>query len=295
MLKILGSYKNGNYNVLILNDGTKIRKTDEDEFIPEFPESMDVKITNKCTGTNCPFCHENSSKDGLHGDILNVKFLDTLNPFTELAIGGGNPLEHPDLIPFLEKCKNLKLIPSMTVNQFHFMKNQELINYLVENELIYGLGVSLVNPSNNFIETISKYKNAVIHVINGVHKLEDIKKLYNKNLKILILGYKFFRRGENYYSEEVEKIKTNIYNNLEEITKNFSVVSFDNLAITQLEPRRLFNTQKEYDEFFLGEDGSHTMYVDLVQKEFAISSTSKVRYPLKDNIKDMFDVVRKTK
>ena len=32
-MKVLGRYKNGNANVAILDDGTKIRQTKEDEFI----------------------------------------------------------------------------------------------------------------------------------------------------------------------------------------------------------------------------------------------------------------------
>ena len=56
-MKTLGVYKNGNYNVRLLADGTKIRETNEDEFIPAFAENCDCKITDKCDG-GCPFCYE---------------------------------------------------------------------------------------------------------------------------------------------------------------------------------------------------------------------------------------------
>ena len=163
---------------LDLETGTKIRKNDLDFFNPEKPESMDIKITNKCD-MGCAFCHENSTPDGLHGDIMNLKFIETLLPYTELAIGGGNPLTHPDLIPFLEKCKALKLVPSMTINQYHFMKPEyeELIDKLVNEKLIYGLGISLTVASDEFINKIKKYPNAVIHIINGVQSLNQVKKL----------------------------------------------------------------------------------------------------------------------
>ena len=108
MREVIGGYKNGNYHVIILNDGTMIRNYGK-EMIPEFPDSMDIKITNKCTGTNCLYCHENSGPDGKHGKILNVPFLESLHKYTQLAIGGGNVLEHPDLIPFLIWCKVLFL------------------------------------------------------------------------------------------------------------------------------------------------------------------------------------------
>ena len=45
-MKILGAYKNGNYHVCIMDDGTKIRSNDLDFFKAEFPVSMDIKITN---------------------------------------------------------------------------------------------------------------------------------------------------------------------------------------------------------------------------------------------------------
>ena len=288
-------YKNGNYNVHIdLDNGTKIRENNLDFFKPDYPESMDIKITNMCD-MGCAFCHENSTEDGAHGDIMNLKFIDSLHPYTELAIGGGNPLAHPDLLPFLKKCKELKLIPSMTVNQIHFHQNIDFIRSLVNEKLIYGLGISLVSPTPKFIKLIKEFPNAIIHVIAGIVAIEELQKLANNGLKILLLGYKRFRRGEALYSVVPEHIEGKISilkNKLKEITSWFDVVSFDNLAIKQLEPKRILSDE-EYDEFFMGEDGFATMYVDCVNKEFAVSSTSEERFPIKDNIKDMFEIVRK--
>ena len=290
--------KNGNYTMYLdLETGTKIRKNDLDFFDPEKPESMDIKITNKCD-MGCQFCHENSTPDGLHGDIMNLKFIETLLPYTELAIGGGNPLTHPDLIPFLEKCKALKLVPSITINQYHFMKPeyQELIDKLVNEKLIYGLGVSLTVASDDFINKIKKYPNAVIHVINGVQPISQVRKLYDHNLKVLILGYKMFRRGVDYYTNSVEHVKNDYYNELAEMTKHFDVVSFDNLALKQLEVKRLL-TEDEWNEFFMGDDGSHTMYIDCIYKQYARSSSAPIedRKLLLDDIKPMFDYIKSLK
>lgn len=287
--------KNGNYTMFIdLETGTKIRKNNLDCFIPEKPESMDIKITNNCD-IGCQFCHENSTPDGLHGDIMNLKFIETLLPYTELALGGGNPLTHPDLVPFLEKCKALKLIPSMTINQIHFMKPEyeELIDKLVSEKLIYGLGVSLTRATDEFIAKVKKYPNAVIHIINGVQPISEVKKLYDHNLKILILGYKMFRRGIEYFSEAVTTTKNEYYAELEEMLKHFDVVSFDNLALNQLEVKRLL-TDNEWDEFFMGDDGQMTCYIDCVNKQYARSSTAPIedRRELLDDIKPMFEHIR---
>ena len=103
-MEILTNYKNGNYTVKLYSDGTKIKETEADSFIAEFPDSIDLKITNYCD-LNCPMCHEKSNIDGKEGN-LDSPFLESLPSGIELAIGGGNPLSHSALLPFLEKMKN---------------------------------------------------------------------------------------------------------------------------------------------------------------------------------------------
>lgn len=295
-MNIWKHYRNGNYTVSInLTNGTKIRENDLDFFRANFPESMDIKICNKCD-MGCPMCHENSTKDGVHGDIISESFIDKLHPYTELAIGGGNPLEHPDLVTFLEKCKKLQLIPSMTVNQIHFMRNLAFIKELVDKKLIYGLGVSLISVSDDFIATIRQFPNAVIHVINGIVMPFQLEALSHKNLKLLILGYKEFRRGEKMYQAQgkvIEEVKSYLYNKLPRIINEnwFDVVSFDNLAIKQLDVKRVVSND-DWEQFYMGDDGSATMYVDMVNREFAKSSTSTERYPLGDDIITMFSKIR---
>ena len=296
-MQAIGKVKNGNYWKILFDDGTLIKYNKEDKLIPEYPDSMDVKITNRCD-RGCAMCHENSKPDGIHGDIMNAKFIETLLPYTELAIGGGNPLEHPDLEAFLEKCKSLNLIPNMTVNQMHFMKDYDRIKKLIDNKLIYGLGISLNNPyTEGFIEKVQSLPNSVIHIINGIHSLSNIKELYDKYLKLLILGYKEFRRGKELYKTdytEIDSKKKELYDSLEELTKHFNVVSFDNLALKQLEPKRLL-TNDEWDQSYMGEDGTHTMFIDLVKNTYSTSSTTpeNERKALLDDIKPMFDDIRK--
>lgn len=293
MNKLIGKYINGNYTVRIYEDGTKIRETEEDDFIPEFPESMDLKITDYCN-MNCDYCHENSSTNGEHADVLNASFINTLHPFTEIAIGGGNALAHPDLIPFLNILKEKGIIANITVNQYHFIESIDLIRNLIDNNLIHGLGVSLTNASEEFINLIQQFPNAVIHVINGVVDPDSLQSLYDKNLKILILGYKEFRRGFQYFlrkSGDITLKKTWINENIEEIIKRFRVVSFDNLALAQINIKDLL-TEEHWNEFFMGNDGSYTLYIDLVNKKFAKSSTSTVRHNLTNDISSMFNIIK---
>ena len=293
-------YKNGNYLVLLDTDtGTKIRYNDEDELIPEFPESIDICIS-KCCNKQCPMCHERCSPEGKHADIMHSKFIENLHPYTEIALNGNEPF-HPDLIPFLEKCKSLKHVPSLTVHQDTFMNNADLLKKLCDKKLIYGLGVSLddisdINACNDFVWKLKEFPNAVIHVINGMVKVDDLWFLASMGFKILILGYKKFGRGIGFYGDcnhEIEYYKKKLYDALPEIIdeKWFTTISFDNLAIEQLDVKRLM-TEDEWNKFYMGDDGAHTFYVDLVNNKFAKSSTSTKRYDLIDDVNTMFNVIR---
>ena len=295
MNKLIGEYINGNYKVHIYEDGTKIKETlnpNDNTFDAEFSESIDLKITNKCD-MMCPMCHENSTKDGLHGD-LNVKFIDMIHPFTEVAIGGGNPLEHPDLEKFLIKLKDKNVIANMTINQTHFINNYEYVLELLDNKLIHGLGVSYNGYDEHVIDLIRQYPNIVLHVIAGIVTKNDLDKLSNKYLKILILGYKTFRRGITFFDDNILNIAKQIdflKRHIIDYLEKFNVISFDNLAIKQLYFKEKLS-KEEWNEFYMGDDGTHTFYIDLVNKKFAKNSTSQKTYNLKDNIDDMFKFIK---
>lgn len=288
-------YKNGNHFVYI-NDksGTKIRKTIDDnasEFISDFADSVDFKITNKCFN-NCPFCHEKSTSNGEEGRIENWKFLDTLHPYTEMAIGGGDVLTFDRLYELLEILKSKNIYANITISQNNIFDNK--IDYLVEHDLVKGIGVSLYGYNKDDIKRIKSLPNTVIHLINGVTACEaSFNKLANKGLKILILGYKNFGRGINYILDNpyiYDNIKW-VEENIEDYMMKFKVVSFDNLAVDQLKLKDKL-TEEQWKMFYGGDDGTHTFYIDGVNRQFAKSSTSTNRFPMLDNIDDMFHIIQ---
>lgn len=291
--ELLGKYQNGNYEVRIYEDGTKIRENDLDFLDADFPESMDCKITNRCP-VGCPMCHEKSTPDGEHGDIMNAEFIGKLRPGTEMAIGGGAVTGHPDLIPFLKKLKSIGVIPSITVNQREYKDNFDLVNRLVEEKLIYGLGVSFTSFDDEFWDKVIKNKNVVVHLIAGIHGGDVFDYFTNKGAKVLILGYKNFGRGHDLLERASAIIQLQIdwlKNNLQDLLSKYDVISFDNLAIEQLDVKSVL-TDEQWKEFYQGDDGTHTMYVDLVERQFAKTSTSTERYPLLNNIDDMFKIIK---
>ena len=199
------------------------------------------------------------------------------------------------MIKFLEFLKKKKVFANITVNQSQFIKNFDLIKQLSNNKLIYGIGVSLQHANEELISKMNEIPNTVLHTINGILTKEDVEALSNHNLKILILGYKELQRGITYQNSHLDVINSNkkyLYNNLENILSKFKVVSFDNLAIEQLNVKRVVS-EKDWDEFYMGDDGGFTFYIDMVKGEFSKNSIAKDRYPIGNKtIDEMFQFIK---
>lgn len=289
----LAKYHNGNYDVAIFKDGTKIRYNNLDNLTPSFAESIDCTITTKCDG-GCPYCYLGCSENGEHAD-LNQPFFDTLHKGQELALNG-NDLSHLDLVKFLARMRNNGVICNMTFNQKHFMKHAINIKQLEMLGLIHGVGVSLTDSTDlNLYVNLEMFDNVVVHTIDGLLTKDDIKNMSDRNIKLLILGYKILGRGADYYHTHKQDIQNNIAyirDNIKEINQHFNVISFDNLALEHLDIKSHM-PNKEWERLYMGDEGEYTFFIDAVNKKFAVSSLAGERYDLMDDVDDMFRYIKK--
>ena len=276
---VLSVYQNGNHWVAIFSDGTKAKFTEDEEatyFTYDFAENFDLHINNKCDA-GCPYCHENSTPNGETPslqDFVSSKFYDSLRSGTEMAIGGGNIFESPDIEILLKANAEKGIVSNVTVNQRHVVKNLDTLKRWVEQKLVYGIGLSLVDSSDNaFWDAVNKLgENVVIHVIAGILTKNDY--IYLRNRKVLILGYKNLRRGASYFNDEVQARIDELKSNLINLSNRVAVLSADCLAIEQLDFKTVLNI-KDIDWNFLYQgsdtdvkdaDGNitcSTMYIDL--------------------------------
>jgi hypothetical protein len=317
---------NGNELLWVGSDGTKMRICTENSPRPEYPDTIDLKVTDRCRN-NCAFCYENSTPQGANGH-LDYPFLKTIPRFVELAVGGGNPWSFPEL----ERVTELTDIVNITLHENDWFRIMEHTCGDFEEaplDKFRAIGISLTGE-HTFDEIMKCYgygsdkrpyrrydalphdqpvfvhhvwsddcmechdTELVFHIVYGVAGRELVESMYDKGVKLLILGFKSKGRGINFQNQERERLERNqkwLYENLEEAVRHFSVVSFDNLALEQLDVRRLVS-ESDWNRYFMGEDGTHSMYIDLVKGEFGISSTDERRWPVMDDIRDMFRVVR---
>ena len=82
------------------------------------PELLDISITNYCE-RGCRFCYRQSSRQGTHmamGDLQRVVEQAQELGVLQIALGGGNPNQHPEFCNILRLIKEHNIVPSYTTN-----------------------------------------------------------------------------------------------------------------------------------------------------------------------------------
>ena len=82
------------------------------------PELLDISITNYCE-RGCGFCYRQSSRQGTHmamDDLQRVVEQAQELGVLQIALGGGNPNQHPGFCNILRLIKEHNIVPSYTTN-----------------------------------------------------------------------------------------------------------------------------------------------------------------------------------
>jgi len=271
---MLAQYQNGGYLVEVHQDGTKVRTTLDAAIAPRLPEQMDLKITDYCDA-DCAWCHEKSTTKGQHGDLdAALALLSVLPAGAEIAIGGGDPLSHPDFERFVRALRAQGLVPSVTVNGVHFERHRTVLERLTQEKQLFGVGFSYADKLPDW-----EYEHLVVHLIAGIHP-PSVMDAAKRRHKVLLLGYKQFGRGKKLFELRQQAVQDTLaawYRELFWVAREHHL-SFDNLAIEQLKPQRLFHDQATFERQYMGQEGLFSMYVDAVTQTFALSSYSPDRF-----------------
>lgn len=92
-----------------------------------WPELADISISNYCT-KGCEFCYRGSSAEGAimmledYEHVLDSLTNEKFGGIFQVAIGGGEPLEHPQFIDILKATKSRGIIANFTTNGINLTK-----------------------------------------------------------------------------------------------------------------------------------------------------------------------------
>ena len=117
-------FENEHYKVLF-NQKTGFFVRCEDEGFPEprwsshGPELIDLSITNYCE-RNCAFCYRKTLSSDAYfmsiEDVENVVKQAASCGTMQIALGGGNPNQHPNFVEILRTIRQEGIVPSYTTN-----------------------------------------------------------------------------------------------------------------------------------------------------------------------------------
>ena len=266
-------YVNGNYQVKIKKDGTKIRTCFEGHFKAKRPETIDVNLSNYCEN-NCDYCYLAATKEGETADVKKDKFFETIPPFTELAVNFFNKKEL--LLKNLEIFKKRKFLTNLTIHYSDFIKNKEWLLELQKKQLVFGIGVSVTSKIE--LKEFDNFENLVFHTIAGITPIDALKELKGK--KVLILGYKTKGRALGKELPNFKELKEEL--NRTFLKEWFEVLTFDNLAIEQLNLKEKI-PKEIWEKYYLGEEGNASFYYDAVLKKAFKSSLEPLEKELVGN------------
>jgi radical SAM protein with 4Fe4S-binding SPASM domain len=112
------------------------------------PSLVDFQITDQCH-LSCPHCYASSTPTGAHAGMADIEL--ALEQIAEVgafqvALGGGEPLLHPELERILARCHTLGVVPNLTTSGVHLSdRNLELIN-----EYCGAVGLSIEGVGEHF-------------------------------------------------------------------------------------------------------------------------------------------------
>ena len=278
--------KNGNYWVGHNRwKGNRIRfNFDGNECIPQYPELIDLKITNKCDH-GCKFCYMGSNMKGKHADIKDLKSIiySLSSPYKgsnkrqiEFAIGGGNVLLYPELEELFKYMKENGHIINTTINVHDLDKIYDDERFhRIFNNYVNGVGVSISNEEE--VELLKgrdayKFENLkfTLHLIPEMLGVKATRNIINKArhykfyTDVLLLGYKSNNRGASITPQKfTDKELHDLFNEL------YCVGIDTTFANTY---KKWISTNFDTENTVTWNEGEYSMYIDAVTQNAYKSS-----------------------
>jgi radical SAM protein with 4Fe4S-binding SPASM domain len=210
----------------------------DDPYCAPWPELVDISISNHCT-KGCDFCYINSRPDNSFMSLEDYEYiLKSLkhsrwgNVF-QVAIGGGEPLEHPNFLEIIDKTVEYGVVPNFTTNAVH-------LNSLIAKKIKNKIGAVAVSITNLYdLNDISfkcfleyNIKTNIHFVLNAdtlPQALEILEGKHNKILNnfnsIIFLTYKSIGRADKSknlsYNKSLKRFVNLIDNNKSSIGVGF--------------------------------------------------------------------------
>ncbi|MCB0479548.1 MAG: radical SAM protein [Crocinitomicaceae bacterium] len=239
-------YPEENYSILFnKKNGYFVRA--EDKGFPEplwsmhGPELLDISITNWCD-KGCSFCYRVSTIQGKHMSFEDYELIMSqakeLDVF-QVALGGGNPNQHPDFIKILQSTVDHGIVPCYTTN------GRGLTSDILKatKELCGSVAISAYEPYSEFRSSIEKLLEydikANVHFVidsmsidTAINWLKNTPDFLDGINSLIFLNYKPIGRKPNMDLLLKDQNKIQEFFGLVEENKNTLKIGFDSCSVS---------------------------------------------------------------
>lgn len=240
------------------------------------PELVDLKITDYCP-KKCAFCYQNSTVNGLHGNMDYItSVLDCLSQHHvfEVAIGGGEPIDHPQFIEILQKCKYYHIVPNFTTKNITWLSDDKKRQAILEN--IGGFSYSIdcdrdVRKLGFLLEQYGIDKHRIqVQIVEGVLSEYLFTKVLEEcsyhNITLTILGFKTTGRGDSF----LQKHNINTFNWFDLVKKMQKKGHYVSIGIDTVIAQKYSDELKNQGInglFYTKKEGQFSCYIDGVTQQ----------------------------
>lgn len=217
-LGLVAREDNGYWVVFNRNTGAKVRLSFDSplDFTPTralTPELIDLKITDYCT-KGCAYCYQNSTPKGRH---VQMRIIETLArafgqmQVFEVAIGGGEPTDHPEFVEILKVFRENNVVPNFTTRSMAWLEDETRRKSILEHAGSFAYSVQNAAEAEEVVEfcramnvPINSWgrRGLTLQYVMGTgskQDFEDILKVASSHwMPVTLLGYKTVGRGERF-------------------------------------------------------------------------------------------------
>lgn len=219
---IICQHSKGHYRTMFCRETGFFVRLEDDGYPEPFwsedgPELLDISITNYCEH-GCSFCYRQSNKTGKHisyADMYNIVIQAAECGVLQIALGGGNPNQHPQFIEILQVIREAGIVPSYTSN------GEGLTDDILKATKKYcgAMALSLYPPYNRYNELTDRiHKFGIKLNLHVILKTDTVDLLVEwmqnpptwfRNINALIvLNYKAIATSVSLMVTDKEKLKT---------------------------------------------------------------------------------------
>jgi hypothetical protein len=244
-----------------------------------YPELIDLSITDRCPA-GCHYCYRDSKPDGQHADeqaLYRVEWLiEELHPF-EVAIGGGEPTEHPKFIDLLASLHGHGIVPTFSTRSYDWMHHNERREQILKYAARFGFSVDHGEDVTRLAQTMDRYQipheRCTVHAIVGISAHEWVlRECARHNFGVLLLGLKRVGRACKPYEHYKEKLDQDWVSTAKRMAKEGWLPSIAADTTLCAQYQKQLKVAGVSPALYATQEGKFSMFIDAVRETMGPSS-----------------------